>query len=94
MAESLGLAVLGLIGGVVITFPILVWWHVAPLDMSWLMSDFTFQGALMRPVLRVEYPWSMTWQAGVALFVTAVLAALYPAFRSGRIPPADTLAGR
>jgi ABC-type lipoprotein release transport system permease subunit len=42
----------------------------------------------------VEYPWTMTWQAALALFVTAVAAALYPAIRAGRVPPADTLSGR
>ncbi len=92
VAESLSLGVLGLVGGVVFTFPILVWWHLAPPDMSWLFGEFTMQGALMRPILRVEYPWSMTWQAGLALFITAVLAAVYPAIRAGRVPPADTLA--
>jgi ABC-type lipoprotein release transport system permease subunit len=29
-----------------------------------------------------------------AMFVTALAAALYPAYRSSRVPPADTLAGR
>jgi len=94
VSESLALAVLGLVGGIVVTFPIMVWWHLAPPDMSWLFGEFTMQGALMRPVLRVEYPWTMTWQAAIALFVTAVLAALYPAIRAGRVPPADTLSGR
>lgn len=94
VAESLSLGILGLVGGVVVTFPILVWWHLAPPDMSWLFGEFTMQGALMRPILRVEYPWSMTWQAGLALFITAVLAALYPALRAARVPPADTLSDR
>ncbi len=94
IAESLGLAVLGLVGGIVVTFPIMVWFHLAPPDMGWLFGDFTMQGALMRPVLRVEYPWTTTWQAALALLVTAVAAALYPAIRAGRVPPADTLSGR
>jgi ABC-type lipoprotein release transport system permease subunit len=93
-AEALALGVIGLIGGAAVTFPIMVWWHVAPPDLSWLFGEFTMLGALIRPVLRVEYPWTMTVGAGVALFVTVVLAALFPALRSARIPPADTLAGR
>ncbi|MDH3456728.1 MAG: ABC transporter permease [Gemmatimonadota bacterium] len=94
LSEALALGAIGLVGGAAVTFPIMVWWHLAPPDMSWLFGDFTMLGALIRPVLRVEYPWTMTVGAAVALFLTTVLAALYPALRSARIPPADTLAGR
>ena len=92
--EAIALGALALAAGAAITFPLMVWWHRVPLDMSWLFGDFTMLGALMRPVLRIEYPWSMTVQAAVALFLTAALAALYPAIRAARMPPADTMAGR
>jgi ABC-type lipoprotein release transport system permease subunit len=94
LSEALALGAIGLVGGAAVTFPIMVWWHVAPPDLSWLFGDFTMLGALIRPVLRVEYPWAMIVGAAIALFATAVLAALYPALRSARVPPADTLAGR
>lgn len=92
--ESIAIGVIGLVAGVAVTLPVLVWWHHAPPDLSWLVGDFTMAGALVRPVLRVEYPWAMAWQAAVALFVTAALAALYPAVRASRVAPADTLSGR
>ncbi|KPK04714.1 MAG: hypothetical protein AMS20_08300 [Gemmatimonas sp. SG8_28] len=92
--ESIALGVIGLLTGAVVTLPVLVWWHHAPPDLSWLVGDFTMAGALVRPVLRVEYPWTMAWQAAVALFLTAALAALYPAIRASRVAPADTLSGR
>lgn len=91
--EALALGLLSIIGGVLVSFPILVWWHNAPPDMSWAYGDFTMFGALVRPVLRVEYrPAIALWASG-ALLLTAVLAALYPAARAARIPPADTLSG-
>lgn len=91
--EAIALGALSLIAGAVITFPVLVWWHVSPPDVSWLYGDFTMFGALIRPVLRVEYDFaSVTW-AAIALVMTALLASLYPALRAGRLPPADTLAG-
>ena len=31
--------------------------------------------------------------SGAALFATAILASLLPAWRAARVPPADTLAG-
>ena len=92
--EAIALGALALAAGAAITFPVMVWWHLVPLDLSWLFGDFTMLGALMRPVIRIEYPWLMTVQAAVALFLTAALAALYPAIRAARLPPADTMAGR
>ena len=71
-----------------------MWWYLAPPGVSWLFGEYTLSGALMRPVLRVEYPWAMGVGAAIALFVTAVLAAVYPALRAARVPPADTLSGR
>jgi ABC-type lipoprotein release transport system permease subunit len=62
--------------------------------MSWLYGDFTMAGGLIRPVLRIEYPSEMIVFGAVALFVTALIAAIVPAYRAGRVPPADTLAGR
>jgi ABC-type lipoprotein release transport system permease subunit len=94
LAEALVLGAVALAGGVLMTLPVLVWWSTAPPDMSWVYGGFTMAGGLMRPILRVEWPTSMIFITAGAMFVTALLAALYPAWRSARVPPADTLAGR
>lgn len=94
LSEALALGALALVAGALVTVPALVWWHNAPPDMSWLFGEFEMLGAMIRPVLRVEYPVPMTVGAAAILFATAVLAALYPAVRAARVPPADTLAGR
>jgi ABC-type lipoprotein release transport system permease subunit len=92
--EAVALGALGLALGVAVTLPVLVWWHNAPPDLTPLAGSFTMVGVLVRLTLRVEYPWSTMVQAAFALFATAALAALYPAIRAARVPPADTLAGR
>lgn len=94
LAEALVLGAVALLFGVAVTVPVLAWWHAAPPDMSWVYGGFTMAGGLMRPILRVEWPTSMIFITGGAMFGTALLAALYPAWRSSRVPPADTLAGR
>ena len=92
--EAVALGVIALVAGIALTVPIMVWWYLAPPGVSWLFGEYTLSGALMRPVLRVEYPWAMGVGAAIALFVTAVLAAVYPALRAARVPPADTMSGR
>jgi ABC-type lipoprotein release transport system permease subunit len=92
--ESLALGLLALAAGAAITAPVLVWWHHTPLDLSWLIGNLELAGALVRPVLRIEYSADGPVLGAVGLLVTAVLAALYPAVRAARVPPADALAGR
>lgn len=89
--ESVVLGAASLALGAAVTLPLLVWWHEAPPDVSWLYGDFTMAGGLVRPVLRVEYPFGMMVFAAFALFVTAIGAALLPAVRAGRVRPADAL---
>jgi ABC-type lipoprotein release transport system permease subunit len=92
--EGLALGLLSLAAGALLTAPVLAWLHHAPLDLTALVGDMQFAGALVRPVLRVEYSLNGPLMSAVGLLVTAVLAALYPAIRAARVPPADALAGR
>ena len=89
--EAVALGVLSLAIGAVITFPLMVWFHNAPPDMSWAIADVTLMGALLSPSLRVEYDPQFWVVAALALFATALLASLLPAWRAARVPPADTL---
>jgi ABC-type lipoprotein release transport system permease subunit len=93
LAEALSLGAISLVLGAAITFPLMAWFYNAPPDLSWAYGDYTFFGALIRPHLRVELNPEMWAWTGLALLITAVVAALYPAARAARVPPADTLSG-
>ncbi len=89
--EAMALGVISLAIGATITLPLMVWFHNAPPDMSWAVADVTLMGALLSPSLRVEYDPQFWLVAALALFATALLASLLPAWRAARVPPADTL---
>ena len=91
--EALAMGVFSLVVASVITFPLMVWWHNAPPDLTWFYGELTMMGALFKPSLRVEYNFAVWAWTGVTLVATALLAALWPAARAARIPPADTLSG-
>ena len=91
--EAAAMGVVALALGVAVSLPLMLWWHNAPPDLSGLYGDLTMQGVLLRPVLRVEWNLAIWIWGGVALVVTALLAALYPAARAAQVPPADTLSG-
>ena len=93
MFEALAIGVVSLALAAVMTFPLMVWWHNWPPSLGPLFGDVTLMGALLVPDLRVEYNVPMWIWTAVALIVTALLAALYPAARAACIPPADTLSG-
>lgn len=92
--EALTLGALSLVAGSVIAVPVLVWWHVAPPDLSHLFSSITMGGALLPPRLHADSPGWMAVVAAAALLLTALLAAVVPALRASHLPPAETLAGR
>ena len=93
MCEAMAVGALSLALGAPITFLLLFWWHNAPPDLGWMYGDLTIMGALLTPSLRVEYNVPVWIWTGVALVLTTLLAAIYPAARAARIPPADTLSG-
>jgi len=92
--EGVVLGMLSLAAGALMAAPILYWWHRSPLDLSRFVGDITMSGALMHPVFRADPSWSPSLIAAFALLITSILAALYPAWRATRVPPADALAGR
>lgn len=93
VSEATALGWISLALGVAVTFPLIAWWHQYPIDLSWIYGDLTMLGALIRPVLRIEYNFPMSMWTGLALLLTAVTAGLYPAARAAWMPPADTLSG-
>ncbi len=93
VSEATALGWISLALGVAVTFPLIAWWHHSPIDLSWIYGDLTMLGALIRPVLRVEYNLPVSVWTGLALLLTAVTAGLYPAARAAWLPPADTLSG-
>lgn len=93
VSEAMALGWISLALGVAVTFPLIAWWHHSPIDLSWIYGDLTMLGALIRPVLRIEYNLPMSVWTGLALLLTAVMAGLYPAARAAWLPPADTLSG-
>jgi ABC-type lipoprotein release transport system permease subunit len=92
--EGLILGILSLAAGAVVTFALLAWWLRSPLDLSALVGDFTASGALIEPVLEVEVSALGPALSAIALLLTALVAAVYPAWRAARVPPADALSGR
>ncbi len=91
--EAVAMSGVALVFGLAISLPLMFWWNVAPPDLSRLYGNISMNGALIRPVLRVEWNLAIWMWGAVALVATALLAALYPAARAARVPPADTLSG-
>ncbi len=92
--EGIMLGALALVAGALVTAPIMWWWHNAPPDLSSVVGSFSWSGSQWRPILRVEYSLRTPIVSALALFLTSIVAAIYPAWRATRVPPADALADR
>ncbi|MXY24209.1 MAG: ABC transporter permease [Acidobacteria bacterium] len=93
LSEALALGFLSLAIGAVLALPLMVWFSVAPVSLEGLFQDVTLEGALVTPTLRVGPNVPLWTWATIGLLVSAVVAAFYPAVRTSRVPPADTLSG-
>jgi len=92
--EGIILGCISLAVGALVTWPVLVWWHNFPPDLSGFVGGFDWSGTQWRPILRVEYSADTPFITAGALFFTTIISALYPAWKTTRIPPADALADR
>jgi len=92
--EGIILGAISLAVGGLITWPVMVWWHNSPPDLSRYMSSFEYMSAQWRPILRVEYSVDAPVISAVALLLTTILSAMYPAWKATRVAPADALADR
>jgi len=92
--EGIILGGVSLAVGALITWPVLVWWHNSPPDLSAFLGGFEYMGSRWRPVLRVEYSIDTPIISAAALLFTTIFAAVYPALKATRVPPADALADR
>jgi len=92
MIESFWLAVVGLLLGIIITAPWYYFLYHTGIDLSGTVgSDFSYGGVLVDPVFKVRlFKESIEAILG-GVFMLALLAGLYPAWRAGRIPPVESL---
>lgn len=92
--EGLFLGLVSLAAGAALAVPVVVYFHEFPLDLSRFVGTYSMMGSAVRPVLTAEYSWDGPLVSALALVATGIVSALYPAWRTLRVPPADALAGR
>jgi ABC-type lipoprotein release transport system permease subunit len=94
LGEALVLGLLAVAAGALLALPMVLWLTHYPIDLTAVAGEHMYMDTLFRFVLRVEHSWDFPVRAAVGLMLTAVAAALYPAFRANRVPAAEALAGR
>ncbi|MDH5445549.1 MAG: FtsX-like permease family protein [Gammaproteobacteria bacterium] len=91
--ESVWLALIGLVVGVMITSPWYWYLDVYGLDFSAMLSgeDYSVAGVLVDPIVRVKLYIETVVIILSVVFTLAILSGVYPAWRAGRIPPIESL---
>ena len=92
--EGILLGLLSLAAGLVLAVPLMILIHENPIDLSRFVDTWSFGGSAVRPLLTVEYSVIGPLVSAIALVITGIAAALLPAWRAVRVPPADSLANR
>lgn len=92
LLESLYLALLGLVLGVIITAPWFWYLAVIGIDFSGAMGgDYSAGGVLIDPVMKARLYRESIIAILTGIFSLTLLSGLYPAWKAGRIPPVESL---
>ena len=92
VVESLWLAIIGIVIGIIITAPWYAYLHYVGLDFSGAIGeDYSAAGILVDPLIRIRLYKESIIAILAGVFSLTLLAGLYPAWRAGRIPPVESL---
>ncbi len=92
ITESLWLAIIGLVAGVIITAPWYLYLLHVGIDLSDALGpDNSAGGVLIDPILRIRLFQESVIAILAGVFSLTLLSGLYPAWRAGRVPPVDSL---
>lgn len=92
IVESLWLAIIGLIIGIIITTPWYLYMYYTGIDFSGAMGgNYSAGGVLVDPVLKLRLFKESIIAILAGVFSLTLLSGLYPAWRAGRIPPVESL---
>lgn len=91
--ESVCLALIGLVVGVLLTAPWYWYLDVYGLDFSSMVGgeDYSVSGVLVDPIVRLKLHIETILIILSVVFGLAILSGIYPAWRAGRIPPIESL---
>jgi ABC-type lipoprotein release transport system permease subunit len=88
LIESFWIGIIGLIFGIAITAPWYMYMSRYGLDLSILIGeDYSAGGVLVDPVLKFRLFKESAFVILASVFLLAITAGLYPAWKAGRIPP-------
>ncbi len=92
MIESVWLALIGLVIGVIITVPWYAYLHQVGLDFSGAIGDdYNAAGVLVDPLIKIRLYKESIIGIFTGVFSLTLLSGIYPAWRAGRIPPVESL---
>lgn len=92
LAESLWLAGLGIILGVVMTAPWFAYMSTTGIDLSGAVgNDYSAGGVLVDPVMKLRLFRESAFFILLTVFLLTMAASVYPALRAGRIMPVDAI---
>jgi ABC-type lipoprotein release transport system permease subunit len=92
ITESIWLGLLGLVLGVIITIPLYIYMTNVGIDFSSLYEEGSDAGGVLFDlVIKFRFYWESAVAILFAVFTLTVAAGLYPAFKSGRVAPVESL---
>jgi ABC-type antimicrobial peptide transport system permease subunit len=92
LLETIQLAIVALVAGWLLALGGHAYFAIKGLDLSAMGEEMLMtSGAMMDPILRTELSAGRVTSLTLLVFVTTLLAGIYPAFRAARVSPVAAL---
>jgi len=92
LLESIFISTLGVIAGIVVAYPVLLYFYYNPLSFGSDLSDFAAKYDI-EPVLHFSLAPEIFWTQGFYVFVIASIISFYPVFKISRLNVVKALRG-
>jgi putative ABC transport system permease protein len=91
LSESLCLVVLGLVGGLILGTPPMIYLTTRGVNLSWFTGEIAMFGSRIDPLVKGVWDWQAIPRAALSLAVATLAAAYWPARRATHVDVVEAL---
>jgi putative ABC transport system permease protein len=91
LSESLCLVAFGLMGGLLLGTPPMIYLATHGVNLSWLTGEFAMFDSRIDPLVKGVWDWQAMPRVAVSLAVATIVAAYWPAWRATHVDPVEAL---
>ena len=94
LVETIVLSMAGVVLAVMVTYPIIIYYNINPIDMAILMGDGAVQMIEemgFSPMIPMSISWDIPLSHSLVIFIFSLLISIYPAIKISKLNPVKSM---